>query len=128
MRAADGVAGLDAQLDFERREEGFEIRKAKGIGFLDDGGEPWIDQGGKHDRPDAVRLAARIDAPHRLARLVFAVDEGNAHRHETDGLELRQKTVAERLDGDGRAIRDEKNGALQGRHERGVGGQGGGEC
>jgi hypothetical protein len=36
VRAADGVAGFDAQLCFKRSQKGFKVGQAEGIGLMDD--------------------------------------------------------------------------------------------
>ena len=113
VRAADRVAGLDAEFGLERGEEGLEVRKREGVGLMDDLGEIVVDQRREQDRPHTVDLALGVDAGHRVVRLVGAVEEGNADLLEFDLLELGQQAVAERLGGQAGAVGNEEYGALE---------------
>lgn len=114
MRAADGVAGLDAEFGFQRGEEGFEIGKTESIGLMDEARHDRIDQCGEHDGAHAVGFALRVDALHCFLCLGDGVEEGDAQLLEFDFLELRHQAMAEGFGGQAGAVGDEEYGAFDG--------------
>ena len=107
----DAVAGLHAQLDFQRVHERAEHVEQHALAILlDDAQDFHVHERGEDNGLAAFKLGRMVDLPHYLVRLVHAVDEGQAHVTRLE-LELRQDGIAERFGRDAGAIGDEKYGS-----------------
>jgi hypothetical protein len=121
VAAADGVAGLDAELGFQRRDESAEKIQDQRVGLFEHGHRLWVDQGRDNDWPMAVADSGFVDAGDAFAGLVDGVDEGHAHLPILDAFELGKQAVAEGFGGDTGAVGNKKYGMPCGLIHRGSG-------
>jgi len=111
VRAADGVAGPDAQARLERIDEGLEEIHEQRIGLAHDGAQVAVHEGGEHDGLAVAPRALRLDARPAVLGLVQRIDERQGDLLELQALELRKQAVAEHLGGDAGAVGDEEHSA-----------------
>ena len=112
-KAPDAVVGLDAELGFQRLDEGAEHVQHQAVAQAagDDVAHLVVDQRDEDDRPLAFAQRRFVDLPHHRPGLVDRVDEGPAHMARL-GRELREDRVAEGFGGDAGAVGDEEHGAM----------------